>query len=42
METTVFRQPAIKETNTDFEVRSLDSICVNESELRHPWWHNIK
>lgn len=28
--------------NTDFEVRSLDSICVNESELKHPWWHNVK
>lgn len=29
-------------TNTDFEVRSLDTICVNESELRHPVWHNLK
>jgi uncharacterized membrane protein YedE/YeeE len=28
--------------NTDFEVRSLDSICVNESELKHPWWFNLK
>ncbi len=30
------------ETNTDFEVRSLDAICVNESELEHAWYHNIK
>lgn len=28
--------------NTDFEVRSLDAICVNESELKHPWWYNFK
>jgi uncharacterized protein len=28
--------------NTDFEVRSLDTMCVNESELRHPFWHNLK
>ncbi|NCI52038.1 YeeE/YedE family protein [Sediminibacterium roseum] len=28
--------------NTDFEVRSLDTICVNESELSHPWWYNGK
>ena len=28
--------------NTDFEVRSLDTICVNESELKHPFWHNLK
>jgi uncharacterized protein len=28
--------------NTDFEVRSLDAVCVNESELLHPWWHNLK
>ena len=31
-----------KETNTDFEVRSLDSVCVNTSELVHPWWYNFK
>jgi hypothetical protein len=30
------------ETNTDFEVRSLDTICVNESHLQHRWYHNIK
>jgi len=30
------------DTNTDFEVRSLDAICVNESELNHKWYHNIK
>lgn len=27
---------------TDFEVRSLDSMCVNESHLQHPWWYNFK
>lgn len=31
-----------KEQNTDFEVRSLDSICINTSELNHPWWYNFK
>lgn len=30
------------ETNTDFEVRSLDAICLNESHLEHSWWHNLK
>lgn len=29
-------------TNTDFEVRSLDAMCVNESHLNHRWYHNIK
>jgi uncharacterized protein len=28
--------------NTDVEVRSLDGICINESELKHPWWYNFK
>jgi uncharacterized protein len=28
--------------NHDFEVRSLDTACINESELSPPWWHNIK
>jgi len=32
----------LKETNTDFEVRSLDAMCINESELVHPWWFNFK
>lgn len=32
----------LPDTNTDFEVRSLDAICINESELHHPWWHNLK
>lgn len=26
----------------DFEVRSLDTMCINESHLQHPWWHNLK
>ena len=27
---------------TDFEVRSLDTMCVNESQLQHPWYYNFK
>jgi uncharacterized protein len=30
------------ETNTDFEVRSLDAMCVNESQLEHKWYSNLK
>ena len=30
------------ETNTDFEVRSLDAVRVNESQINHKWYHNIK
>lgn len=26
----------------DFEVRSLDAVCVNESHLKHPWYFNLK
>lgn len=35
-------KPVLKETNTDFEVRSLDTMCVNESQLQHPAWFNLK
>src|SRR6187549_4059416 len=28
--------------NTDFEVRSQNSICVNRSELDKPLWSNLK
>ena len=28
--------------NTDFEVRSLDTMCVNQSSANERWWHNLK
>ena len=31
-----------KETNTDFEIRSLDADCINADKPDNPWWHNIK
>jgi hypothetical protein len=34
--------PEVLEKSTDFEVRSQDAICVNESGLEHKWYHNIK
>ena len=27
---------------TDYEVRSLDAMCINDTELQHPWWYNLK
>lgn len=32
----------VKLEDTDFEVRSLDTMCVNESKKQHPWWYNFK
>ncbi len=32
----------IKDTNTDFEVRSLDAMCVNDEQVNRPAWHNVK
>jgi uncharacterized membrane protein YedE/YeeE len=32
----------INNTNTDFEVRSLDAMCINEEEVKTPAWHNLK
>src|SRR5262245_9350323 len=34
-----FRQT---DRETDFEVRSQDSICINESEMDKPLWSNLK
>jgi uncharacterized protein len=28
--------------NTDFEVRSLDAVCVNTSNIAGKWYHNLK
>src|SRR5882724_10897828 len=36
------KPPGVFSLNTDFEVRSLDAVCINESELKHPWWYNFK
>lgn len=33
-------QPRVAEN--DYEVRSLDAMCINESRLEHKWYHNIK
>ncbi len=41
-ETTVKQKRSLPDENYDHEVRSLDSVCVNESNLVHPWWHNLK
>ncbi|MFN5309214.1 MAG: DUF6691 family protein [Candidatus Kapaibacterium sp.] len=30
------------ETVEENQARHLDSVCTNESELDHPWWHNFK
>ncbi|MEO0008227.1 MAG: hypothetical protein RJA20_2423 [Bacteroidota bacterium] len=27
---------------SDHDIRSVDAMCVNESELSHPWWYNFK
>lgn len=36
----------IQQTTTteeqDLKIRSLDTMCVNESHLTHKWYHNIK
>ena len=26
----------------DFEIRSLDFMCINELQKQHPWWYNFK
>lgn len=30
------------ETKEEVELRHLDTLCTNESELIHPWWYNFK
>jgi uncharacterized membrane protein YedE/YeeE len=27
---------------SDYEVRTVDTSCTNDSELKHPWWYNFK
>jgi len=42
MEKITVKNSFVEKLNTDFEVRSLDSVCINTSVLKHPWWYNIK
>jgi uncharacterized membrane protein YedE/YeeE len=40
---TDLKEPVLmEEKNTDFEVRSLDAVCVNQEEVSVPKWHMIK
>ena len=32
----------MEKTNKEYETRSLDAMCVNESQLTNKWFHNIK
>lgn len=32
----------MKRDDTDYEVRSLDTMYLSESHLQHKWYHNIK
>lgn len=34
--------PDSKSLRTDYEVRNLDTMCVNDTVLSHPWWYNLK
>lgn len=43
METITFKSAQeSKEENLDNEVRSLDTISINESDVRTPWWDDLK
>lgn len=33
---------AILEKDIDLETRELDAMCVNESQLEHKWYYNLK
>jgi len=32
----------INQDQTDLKKRELDAMCVNESQLSHPWFYNLK
>lgn len=36
------QQKELTEENTDFEVRSLDTLCINESRLEDKWYQLVK
>jgi uncharacterized membrane protein YedE/YeeE len=39
---TIDKEVTPHQAETDFEIRSLDTMCVNESQQKHPWYYNLK
>lgn len=37
-EITIEEKPVLSE----YDQRALDAMCLNESQLTHPWWYNFK
>ncbi len=35
-------QPTTQESESEYQIRSTDAMCLNESHLNHPWWYNFK
>lgn len=42
IQTEVQTAEEIREENLDHEVRSLDTVCMNESDIKQPWWYDLK
>jgi uncharacterized protein len=36
------QSPAPAVSKQEHDVRALDTMCVNESQLKHKWWYNLK
>lgn len=32
----------LNQDSKEFQNRSLDTICTNDSQIHHPWWYNLK
>ncbi|MCS7036195.1 MAG: YeeE/YedE thiosulfate transporter family protein [Saprospiraceae bacterium] len=41
MENTITTYRQTLPAEADAEVRSLHAMCINESEIEHPWYHNL-
>jgi len=42
MAETIIATPQEQHFQEDLAIRSLDTVCVNESHLQHKWYHNLK
>jgi uncharacterized membrane protein YedE/YeeE len=36
------KQNKVPQMANDYELRSVDAMCVNESQLTHKWYHDLK
>lgn len=42
MNNSIIQEKKVEAITSEYDLRALDSVCINESQLTHKWHHNLK